>query len=92
MIIPDIDIHSVKFNNDPIATKDFAAYTSKIVDLFRDIYDNLQSVKIVTSAPTDKELQELLDISQVVILHHATQGSRCVYYKYLGTVYKIQSA
>lgn len=87
----DTSLNPVNFK-DGDETRQFASYNAKLQDILRNIVNNLSNLKIVTSAPTDKELDELLNRSDAVILHHATQGSRCVYYKYQGTVYKIQSA
>jgi len=87
----NITLASPVFGN-PNDTRQMSFFVARINDILRDIYNNLQAVKILTSEPTATELQELLNTSEVIILHHATQGSRCIYYKYQGTVYKIQSA
>lgn len=92
MQIPDIEISPIQFQQDPEATRNFAIYTSRLTDLLRDIYQNLRVVKIVTAAPTAAELQELLNTSEIVILHDATQSNRKVYYKYQGTIFLIDSA
>ncbi len=89
---PDTSIISPYIKNDLSATRELAAAFSKLSEMMRDIYDNLRIVKIVTSAPSVTELLELFNTTDIVILHHATQASRCVYYKYQGTIYKIQSA
>ena len=92
MKIPNIYFNPIQIKGDPDATRQMANFLSKQVDILRDIYQHLKTVKIVTAAPTAAELQELLDSSDVVILHHATAGNRKVYYKYQGTVYAITSA
>jgi len=89
---PDLQINSPQFTLDADATRQMAYYTAKIEDIFRDIYSNLRSVKIVTSAPSMTELQEYLNISDVVIEHNATAANRKIWYKYQGTVYSIQGS
>ena len=78
-----------RFEKDPEATRQIASLVAKLADTFRDIYDNLRVVKIVTSAPSATELQELFNTSDVVVEHNATAASRKVWYKYQGTVYSI---
>lgn len=92
MQIPDINLNSPQFQRDPDATREMAFYNARIVDILRDVYQNLKSVKIVTTEPSATEMQELLDSSDIVILHHATAGNRKVVYRYQGTVYTITSA
>ena len=89
---PDTSIISPYIKDDISATRELAAAFSKLSEMMRDIYDNLRIVKVVTTAPSATELLELFNTTDVVILHSATQNLRCVYYKYQGTVYKIQSA
>ena len=48
---PDINIPAPRFKNDPDASRQMAAYTSKIQDLFRDLYSKIGTVEVVSSAP-----------------------------------------
>ena len=92
MRIPDIELTSVQFQNDPLATRDLAILIAKLSDILRDVYMNLQTTKIVTVAPSVTELQEILTQSDIVILHNATAANRKIWYKYQGSIYAIASA
>ncbi len=94
---PDLQLTIPNFKGDPQATRQMAAYTAKLQDILRDIYDNLGTVPVVTAAPAATELDEKGDPNAEVrsdfkILHDATQSNRKVYYKKAGTVYVIDSA
>ena len=95
MKIPDIYLASVQFK-DPDATRDFAAYTAKLTDLLRDIYENLQTLPVVTSTPAATEMDETgqgsVKKSDVKIVHNAVQSDRKIAYKNNGTVFIVDSA
>lgn len=88
----DVNFQAPSINSDPAASRQLAAAFAKLRDILNYFQDSIGKIKIITTAPTDKELVELLNTSDVVILHHATQSSRRIYYKYQGTVYVIASA
>jgi hypothetical protein len=74
-----------------------AAYTAKLEDILRDIYDKLGTAKVVSSAPVLTELLEqgLPDgsvRSDIVILDDATQSNRKLYYRKDGNLRLIDSA
>ena len=94
---PDLNLQSPQIQSDSSATIQMAALVAKLQDILRDIYMNLQSSPIVTAAPAATEMEEIGDgkggiISDIKILHHATQSNRKLYYKYQGTVYLLDSA
>lgn len=97
MRIPDIQLHSPIFRNDPEATRQLATYTARIQELLRDIYDNLQTIPIVASAPAVTELEEKGSPdgkvkSDIKILDDATQTNRKLYYRFQGNLRLIDSA
>ena len=74
-----------------------SAMITQLQDILRFIVDNLQSLKVVESAPATTEMEEIGDEagnvkSDIIILHDSTQTNRALYYRYKGTVYKIDSA
>src|SRR3990167_1595687 len=83
MRIPDTGFTTLDFKSESIPA-DFASFTSKLTDLLNDIYDNLKSAKISTTAPVATEMQE----GEIRVVHNATQASRTIAYKYQGTVYQ----
>lgn len=94
---PDINIPAPRFKNDPDASRQMAAYTSKIQDLFRDLYSKIGTVEVVSSAPGLTQLDErgLPDgsmRSDVKILDDATQSNRKLYYRSGSNVRLIDSA
>lgn len=96
MKIPDIDLTPAQFKNDPEATRDFAIYTAKLIDILRDVYENLQTIPVVSSAPVITQLQEIGNTdgsvkSDVKVLDNATQTSRRIYYRYQGNLRLIES-
>jgi len=95
MKIPDIILTPPQFK-DPEANKQMAAYTAKITDLLRDIYDNLHTLPVVTSTPAATAMEERGQGSQlksdVKVVHNTTQTNRKMAYKYQGTVYVVDSA
>ena len=96
MRIPDVYLNSIQFKNDPDATREMAQLIGKLSELLRDIYANLQTIPVVTTAPVATEMQEQgqgsILKSDVKIVHDATQTNRKVAYKYQGTVYVVDSA
>jgi len=95
MNIPDIYLTTIQFR-DPDATRDFAVYTAKLSEILRDIYENLQTLPVVTSTPAATEMQETgqgsVKKSDVKIVHNATQTNRAIVYKNNGTVFVVDSA
>lgn len=95
MKIPDIYLASVQFK-DQEATRDFAVYTAKLTEILRDIYENLQTLPVVTSTPVATEMQEIgqgsVKKSDVKIIHNATQTNRAIAYKNNGTIFIVDSA
>ena len=94
---PDLQLQSPKFALDPKATEQMAALVAKMQEIFRDVYDNLHTLPVVTAAPVATEMEEVgrepgKVKSDIKVLHDATQTNRKVYYKYQGTVYPIDSA
>ena len=96
MKIPDIELTSVQFQNDPLATRDLAILIAKLSDILRDIYENLQTLPVVSSAPVATELNETgspdgTTKSDVRIVDNATQTSRRIYYKKAGNLRYLES-
>ena len=96
MKLIDLDLQPPQFK-DPNATREMANYTAKLQTILQFIVDNLQVIEVVTTAPAATEMSEYGDEagkikSDIKVLHHATQSSRAIYYKYQGTVYLIDSA
>lgn len=77
--------------SNPIDAQNMAGFVNQVNEVVKQLSENTL-VKIVTVAPTAKQLTEMLNKSEVVILHHATQANRRVYYKYQGVAYVIASA
>jgi len=74
-----------------------AILISKLTDILRDIYENLQTLPVVSSAPAVTELQEMGNPdgkvkSDVKILDSGTQTSRRLYYRFQGNLRLIDSA
>lgn len=96
MKIPDISLTPVQFQNDPEATRSLAILIAKLTDILRDIYENLQTLPIVSSAPSATELDEIgspdgKTKSDIKIVDNATQTSRRIYYKKSGNLRYIES-
>lgn len=97
MIRVDLEFQSPVISTDPEATKQMAVFTARMKEVFQFIFENLQFVEVVSSAPTATQLTELGDgagrvKSTIKILHDATQTNRKIYYKYQGTAFLIDSA
>jgi len=97
MKLPDLQIKSPQFTQDPNATRQMAAYTAKLEEILLDIYRKLGTVTVVSSAPLITELQESgltsgKVRSDIVILDDATQSSRKLYYRFQGNLRLIDSA
>lgn len=74
-----------------------AIMISKLTDILRDIYENLQTIPVVSSAPVITQLQETGNPdgtikSDVKILDNATQTNRKLYYRFQGNLRIIDSA
>ena len=97
MKIPDIDLTPTQFQNDPEATRDMAIMISKLTDIIRDIYENLQTIPVVASAPVITQMAEIGNPdgsikSDIKILDDGTQTNRKLYYRYQGNLRLIDSA
>jgi len=97
MKIPYINLTPVQFKNDAEATRDFAIFTARLVDIIRDLYQNSQTIPVVGTAPVVTQLQEVSDAkgevrSDVKILDDSTQTNRKLYYRYQGNLRIIDSA
>jgi hypothetical protein len=95
--IPDIDLTPPQFPNSPEATRDMAIYTAKLVDILQNIYENLQTIPVVASAPVITQLQETGNPdgsvkSDLKILDDATQTNRKLYYRFQDNLRVIDSA
>ena len=97
MKIPDVTLQSPIIQSDSTATAQMAALIAKVEDLFRDIYANLHTIPVVSSAPATTEVNEqgMPDgsiRSDVKILDDSTQTNRKLYYKFKGNLRLIDSA
>lgn len=97
MKIPDLSLTPPEFQDNPEATAQLAAYTAKLTDILRDIYQNLGTIPVVSSAPVVTQLQETSDNkgeirSEVKILDSATQSDRKLYYRFNSNLRLIDSA
>ena len=96
MKLLDFSIQAPQLQN-PIDQQQMAAFVSQLNEILKYVADNLSAVKVQTSAPVAQGMVEVGDgrggtISELIIKHHATAGSRTISYKYQGTVYTITSA
>ena len=97
MKLPDLQLASPRFNEDPDGTRQMAAYTAKLEEILLDIYQKLGTVVNVSSAPVITELEERGDQagqirSDIRILDDSTQTNRKLYYRYKGNLRLIDSA
>lgn len=81
----------------PDDARNMAAFVTQLNEILKYVVDNLSAVKVQESAPVASGMVEVGDgrggtISELIIKHHATAGSRTLSYKYKGTVYTITSA
>ena|SRR3990167_4918472 len=86
MKIPDVAINAPKITDDPVASAQLATAFAKISDILRDVYKNIHTLPVVTSAPASTELDIAGDgkggiISDIKVLDNATQTNRKIYYK-----------
>lgn len=77
--------------SNPIDAQNMAGFVNQVNDVLKQLSENVL-VRVVTSVPTANELSELLDRSEIVILHHATAASRKVWYRKGGVIYSIQGS
>jgi hypothetical protein len=96
MKIPDLDLTPTQFQNDPEATRDMAIMIAKLTDILRDIYGNLQTLPVVSSAPVITQMQETGNPdgtikSDIKVLDSGTQTSRRIYYRYQSNLRYVES-